>query len=148
MRVMNRCLACLIVGGLVLGASACAPFDGEAPTLVNTRWQLVSYGEPASEAAVIEDTEVTLAFPEEGQAGGSGGCNAFGAQYEILDGTLQFQEIESTVILCVDEGVMDQEVEYFEALRTAGEFELSQDELKIWYGDGQDVLNFIPDEPS
>ena len=148
MRMLNRCLVCLIAGSLALSGSACAPPDAEPPGLVDTHWRLVSYGEPGSESSVIQDTDVTLGFLDEDRAGGFGGCNTFGAQYEVLDGTLQFQEIESTLILCIDEDVMDQEVEYFEALRTAGEFELSENELRIWYGDGQQVLNFVPDEPS
>ena len=146
MRMLNRCLVCLIAASLALGASACALFDGEAPNLVDTRWRLVSYGEPGSETSVIEDTDVTLEFPEEDRAGGSGGCNTFGAEYEVSDSTLQFREIESTLILCIDADVMDQEVEYFEALRTAGAFELSEDALRIWYSDGEGVLNLVPAE--
>jgi heat shock protein HslJ len=140
----------VIVGVLVLAVSACAPGDGAGSDvdLVGTRWRLTSYGEPGSETPVLEETEVTLQFDEGGQAGGSGGCNTFGAQYEVLDGTISITEIVSTLRACTPEGVMEQEEQYYEALRTAREFELTDDALTIWYNDGQGVVNFVRIEPS
>ena len=159
MRTRNRGLIYLIIGILILTLSACAPSDGGLPDtgndqpgsetgLANTRWRLVSYGEQGSETQVIEGSEVTLQFEDSNQAGGSGGCNTFGAQYEVLDGRLSFTQIISTEIACTAEGVMEQEQQYFQALQTAGEFELTEGQLTIWYSDGQAVLNFVPMESS
>jgi heat shock protein HslJ len=145
---------------LILTLSACAPSDGALSDtgdnqqpgsetgLANTRWRLVSYGEPGSETQVIEGTEVTLQFEEGNQAGGSGGCNTFGAEYEVLDGSLAFTQIISTEIACTAEGVMEQEQQYFQTLQNAGEFELTNGQLTIRYGDRQGVLNFVPMESS
>lgn len=160
MRTGNRGLIYLIIGILILILSACTPSEGGLPDtgdnqqpgseagLANTRWRLVSYGEQGSETQVNEASEVTLQFEAGNQAGGSGGCNTFGAQYEVLDGRLSFTQIISTEIACTAEGVMEQEQQYFQALQTAGEYELTDGQLTIWYGDGQGVLNFVPMESS
>lgn len=148
MECVNGGSVLLVFAALILAMSACAPANGEVPELTSTRWRLVSYGEPGSEIPVIEDTEVTLQFDEENRAGGSGGCNTFGAEYEVANDRLSFGEIESTLIGCIAEGVMEQEAEYYDALWTAEEFELTEDELRIWYGDGHGVLNFVRIEPA
>lgn len=145
---MNRKMNLIIqvfAGCLILIMSACGPLDRPVPgpELVDTQWQLISYGEPDTETQVIEGTEVTLQFGEDGQAGGHGGCNTFGAQYEISNDQISFTEIVSTQIACPEEGVMDQEAAYFEALRSAETINLINDQLRIWYNGGQSVLNFV-----
>jgi heat shock protein HslJ len=153
MKAFYRRVSYFVVVVLALSLSACAPFGGATPgtgdqqpevDLANTRWRLVTYGEPGSETPVIEGAEPTLEFAEGAQAGGSGGCNSFGAQYEVEDAELHFGQIESTLIACLEEGVMEQEQQYFQALQTAGEFDVTEEQLTIWYGDGQSVLNFVP----
>jgi len=121
----------LILAVLVAAVPACAPRGG------------ASYGEPGSESPVLEGTKVTLQFQDENQAGGSGGCNTFGAQYAVSDGVISITEIESTLMACTAEGVMEQEEQYYDALQAAGEFDLRDGELRIWYNDGEGVLNFV-----
>lgn len=118
------------------------PGPGAEDNLANTQWRLVSFGEPGAEMPVIQATEITLEFEAGGQAVGSGGCNSYGAQYEVLGGALSFDQIIQTEIACTGEGVMEQEQAYFQALQAAGEFELTDGELKIRYDEGQGVLNF------
>ena len=148
MRDLTRASVVVIIGVLILALSACAPVDGDASELENTRWRLISYGDPGSQTPVIEETEVTLHVESGGQAGGSGGCNSFGAEYRVSDGTISFSEIISTEAYCLPEEVMEQERAYFEALRTADEFEVTDDQLRIRYGDGQGVLTFVRSEAS
>ena len=116
---------------------------GAETSLANTRWRLVSYTGPGSETPVIEGTEVTLQFEDGSQAGGLGGCNTFGAQYEVSDGKmLSITEVVSTLMACSEQALIEQETQYFEALQSADSFELSGDSLTILYGGGQGVLNF------
>jgi heat shock protein HslJ len=104
-------------------------------------------GAPGAEAPVVPGTEITLTFQSGGQAGGSGGCNSYGSQYQVQDGTISFDAIITTEMACLDEGVMDQEQRYYQALQAAGTYELAGDQLKITSGDGQVVLNFVRSQP-
>jgi heat shock protein HslJ len=117
---------------------------GIADDLVGTQWMLVSYGTLGAETPVVEGSEVTLAFQEDGQAVGFGGCNSYGGPYVAEDGVLSFGEVVSTLVACLDEQVMEQEQQYFQALQTAGQYELAADRLTIYYDGGQGVLNFAP----
>jgi heat shock protein HslJ len=99
-------------------------------------------GAPGAETPVIPGTEITLAFQSGGQAGGSGGCNSYGSQYQVQDGTISFDAIFTTEMACLDEGVMDQEQRYYQALQAAETYKLAGDQLKITSGDGQTVLTF------
>jgi heat shock protein HslJ len=44
---------------------------------------------------------------------------------------------------CVDDLVMEQETQYFTALQSALNFEISGNDLTIFYEDGQSQLNFV-----
>jgi putative lipoprotein len=156
---MKQAKRLLLVLAFIL--AACAPITAPpvptppAPTplpevppatmddLVATQWKLVSYGSPGAETPVVEGSEVTLAFQEDGQAGGSGGCNSYGGPYVVEDGVLSFGEIVSTLVACLDEQVMEQEQQYFQALQSAGQYVRGADQLTIYYDSGQRVLNFV-----
>lgn len=138
-------LSRLLLLTLALAMSACAP---PAPSsgdnsLTNTRWLLVSFGAPGAESQVVEGTSVTLEFGADGQAGGSGGCNSYGGAYQVQGNTLTFGELTSTLRACVDERGMQQETDYFEALQSAGTFELTGNQLAIAYDAGRGVLSFV-----
>lgn len=93
MKILNKRLMTFLAGFLILVQSSCAAANNEIPdtddgqepsttdSLVNTRWTLISFGQPGSENAVLSETEITLEFVVGNQAGDSGGCNTFGAQY-------------------------------------------------------------------
>jgi heat shock protein HslJ len=162
-----KCLLYLFLGIWGLALAACTPpaeatpgpGTGETPgiatptmslatpggvdPLANTQWTLDSFGPVDAMEPVIPGATVTLEFGGDGQAGGTGGCNAYGSPYEVSDGMLSFGDITSTLIACEAGGVMDQESRFFQALQAAGAFELTDDALRIEYGDGQGVLHFI-----
>lgn len=150
--VVLVCLGLLLAGsGWTLApAAAITPAAAQATVtpdseagLANSQWRLVSFGAPGAETPVIEGSTVTLEFGAGSQAGGSGGCNSYGGEYQVQGGALSVSQIVSTLMACVDERVTQQEQQYFQALEAAGRFELAADQLTIWYDDGQGVLNFV-----
>jgi heat shock protein HslJ len=124
------------------------PTPGAENNLANTQWTLVSFGPPGQETPVIPGSAVTLEFDAAGLTGGTGGCNSFGSEYTVQDNILSFGEIVSTLIACEDESITAQEQQYYEALRSAGRFEVAADRLTIWYGGEAGTLNFVPLTPS
>jgi heat shock protein HslJ len=148
----------LLFGLVFLLLTACTslgsiPITGDEATskpisrLSNTKWRLVSFGWPGAElqaaaTPVIESSTITLEFDADGQAGGFGGCNHYSVEYVVQENMLSFGEITRTLIAC-EEGIGQQEKRYFQALETAGEYELAEDHLVIWYSNGQGVLYFV-----
>jgi heat shock protein HslJ len=107
--------------------------------LGNVTWTLLSYGPPDASVTVLPNAPITLMFGPEG-IGGSGGCNSYFGQFQGGDGIVTFTDIGSTLIAC-DQPIMDQELAYLEALRTATAYQLTADgKLLITYAGG--VLTF------
>ncbi|OGO31561.1 MAG: hypothetical protein A2136_10950 [Chloroflexi bacterium RBG_16_54_11] len=132
----------LITLGLIISACATSGAGGgEIP--IPSKWKLESFGKAGAAAPVVTGSTVKLEFLEDGQLGGSGGCNSYGAKYEIDGTNLSIKELVSTLMACVDEKVMQQETLYFTALQSASSFEISGDKLTIFYGDGANQLNFV-----
>lgn len=120
---------------------------GEQPSeaaqeLSGTAWNLESLGPVGSETEVMEETTLVLSFDSAQEMGGTGGCNSFGAGYTVEDGRLVLGELVTTLIACDDQAVMDQELRFYEALQAAGEYELSEEELTIWYDNGESAMHF------
>jgi heat shock protein HslJ len=152
---LNKRLIELTLGVVVLVCAACTPQSGPLPNtgdgqalevesnLANSQWKLVSFGEADAEKPVIDGSSIVLEFEQNGQAGGSGGCNSYSARYEVQGNQLSFGEITRTLRACEQEGITQQEQNYFQALEVAGRFELDGDHLAIWYDGGQGVLNYV-----
>ena len=111
--------------------------------LDNTDWQLVSIGQVGSPAAVVAGSHVTLSFQPNGQVSGNGGCNSYGGNYQLQGSSVSFSQVVHTMMACSDQVLNDQESQYFNALQSAGQFQLAGNQFSIQYNNGQDVLNFV-----
>jgi heat shock protein HslJ len=132
----------------VNGGAPAEPTATPSPTsepvdLDGTTWMLQTIdGEP-----VPADVDATLSF-DNGQAGGSTGCNAYGASYELTDdGELTFDEIMQTEIYCEEpEGVMDVESAFTSALLDVKGFRVDHDRLILLDVEGRELLEFNRDD--
>ncbi len=150
---------------LALMLTACAPAQLETPSittptsaptsatvtleeidsLAGMQWLLTSFGTPDAETEAMAAAPITLEFSEDGQIMGNGGCNTYAGTYLVDGAVIRVGEVVSTLLACVDEDAMAQEIAYFDALQFATSYALADESLTIFYtspevGEGQ--LNF------
>jgi Tol biopolymer transport system component/heat shock protein HslJ len=107
-----------------------------------SRWQLSELeGLP-----VLERTLITLNF-EDGQAGGSSGCNSYSWHYPTAKRSADDVIIEVTVMACEDVALMEQEERYLQALEQAASYRSRGDRLEIQDASGKDMLLYIQAPP-
>ncbi|QPC83898.1 META domain-containing protein [Phototrophicus methaneseepsis] len=121
------------------------PAEGTMETpgmsLAGTQWELVAFGDVDGERPVLEETNLTLAFDEEGFVSGNGGCNGFGGNYTAdSEGALSISEIISTMMACADDDATQQESIYLSALQSAMSYEITDEQLIIHYGEATSLI--------
>jgi len=141
MNLKNWLVAILSVF-LLVALAACS---GTGPTvedpLNGTSWVLVGYGL----AAPLPGTQITATF-EDGNVGGSSGCNTYGGSYEVDGQNISLGNIFWTEMACLDpEGIMQQEQTYLEYLSGVTTFRVSHGQLQMTRPDGE-TLTFRPAE--
>ncbi|MEX1071447.1 MAG: META domain-containing protein [Anaerolineales bacterium] len=122
---INKTIVLAVLLGLLL--AACTP-GASGHELAGTNWQLVSIDGNAQVGEAIGGQPVTISFESNGQVGGSGGCNSYGGSYEAnaSAGAITFSEIVSTLMACMDNGIMEVEASYFAALNAATRYEITE----------------------
>ncbi len=146
---MNKSLLYLIIVVtfiMCMSIESCHGDDKKTtiPGLLLQIWTLESFGKIGQEQPLIPDTEITIQFDEEKKVGGSSGCNQYFGSYETKeDGTLTFGALAMTEMACLSpEGVMDQEQQYLEALSEVSTYDVEQKRLRLFYDEGQSVLDY------
>jgi heat shock protein HslJ len=129
---------------MVVLLAACVPVTGPEPApppeeleLEGTRWQL----ETLNGAPVVSGTTITLQFDADGRAGGNAGCNSYGGEYTLEGNSIAFDEIVRTLMACLNDGIMEQEDAYLQALDNAQMVSLGGDRMTISHDGGE--LNFV-----
>lgn len=132
--------------------AACTPVQpgtGEAPEtepLPESTWYLAAIGPVENPVPSLPNHLVTLEFGGDNSAGGSAGCNSFGGKYTVRGDTIAFDNLVTTLMACLEPGLMEQEAAYLAALGQGGRLERSEGALSIFYGEGQ-VLRFTSAPP-
>lgn len=110
-------------------------------TLEGALWTLSSFVDGDSVSSVLADSEITLTFDAiNNSIGGSGGCNSYGGSYAVEGDSITFSQLVSTMIACMDDGVMTQESTYLAALESVERYEVTGRQLTLFYGDGQQLI--------
>jgi heat shock protein HslJ len=129
-----------IIPLLVIAALALAACSGNS--LAGTSWTLVSYGDPAAPTMAVSGVDTSLNFDNNGQVGGSMGCNSFGGDYSVKGDKITFGSIISTEMAC-DELRMSQETSTFAVMSGTVSYTINGDTLTITSADGSKVMNLI-----
>lgn len=126
-----------------IALSGCVENGGGEEIPVNSKWELVSFGPEGETEPVLPETNITLKFEENNEFRGSAGCNQYFGSYQVEeDNSISMGTIISTEMWCQGEGIMEQEGRYLSSLRNVTSFEIEDDNLKLFYNDGEGVLNF------
>jgi len=129
----------LIMILVLLALSACTS-EKSSQSLAGTSWELATMDGQFP----LTGSSITLSF-EDGQMGGSAGCNSYGGSYEVDGDSIKPGELMSTMMYCQAEGVMDQEMAYLTFLSKVRTYAIIDRMLYLSQPDGRQ-LAFIPQE--
>jgi len=118
-------------GGAAGGA---ASPDGE--------WTLLTLnGDP-----LLAGSAINMTF-EDDKINGYSGCNSYFGSYTVTGSAIRFEEVGMTLMACLEDGVMEQEQAYFEALSNVAKFRLDDDWLELLDATGAALLVYARMEP-
>jgi heat shock protein HslJ len=146
--------ACLVAASLL--STGCLAPAGEKPggggtgsaILEGSSWDLLSLlALNGTTLGVLPGTGITAAFAAVGELTGSAGCNHYFGNYAVDGESLSIRDIGSTLMACLDPGVMDQESRYLSLLSSAARFRIDGDRLMISDALGGTILTFERELP-
>jgi heat shock protein HslJ len=115
------------------GGKALATFSKQSTDLAGTNWIVTGYNN-GNQAVVspLVGTELTVAFGADGRVTGNAGCNNYFGPYTQEAGKIDIGPLASTLKACLDPaGVMDQEMQFLEALQQAATYNLDANTLDL-----------------
>ena len=122
----------------------------EPAPLAGTPWQLEAYNNgKGGFTSVLLGAEITALFGEEGNLGGSAGCNNYKASYEVEGESIQIGPAASTRKMCHEPaGIMEQEAAYLAALEVAARYRIVGTRLELSSAEGSRVAAYQAREKS
>lgn len=128
---------------LALGTAGCESAISNDETndpLASRDWVALSIlGKP-----VIKPGGVTMSFGE-GRVSGRGGCNRYSGTADYANGAIKVGPLISTKMACMEDGIMQQESAYLNALQGATRYTIGGDgKLTIATGGGAIVYDPSP----
>lgn len=120
----------------------------EPLSLEASQWEMQSYDNGEGETVnLLPDTRVTALF-ENGELGGSAGCNRYFGGYQLDGEEINIGPLASTQMFCGQpEGIMDQEFQYLGAMQRAASYRITDDQLELLDAAGETVVTFKAAEP-
>ncbi len=106
-----------------------APLEG-------TQWELMTYNNGNNALVSVNPDSRITAFFENGKLNGSAGCNNYSGGYEIEGNNIEIGPLASTMMMCPDPGIMDQEQLYLAALGSAASYKILANRLELLNGEG------------
>ncbi len=109
---------------------------GDPQDLLLGEWQV----EDLDGRDVVDGSQVTVVFSDDGRLGGRGSCNSYGGQFTLTGESLTLGQLRSTLMACA-EPLMVQEQRLFELLESVQRFEIAEDgALMLHSHDGRSLM--------
>lgn len=123
MSLAKNILAMLLVTGSLWGCSLSQErATGKTMSLTGSQWQVEAIdGDP-----VAEDSDVTIAFSDEGRVSGSSSCNRYHGGWNASDNQLEFSRMAATRMACL-EPLMQQENRFLKLLGDVRHYQFAAD---------------------
>ena len=112
-------------------------FSAQNMSLEGTTWNLISFNDGQSLTSLVIDTEINAEF-KDGAVSGSSGCNTYTGDFQQNGLELSFGDLASTLMLCQEEGVMEQENAYLQALAKVTHYIVDGNNLTFY--DANDLI--------
>lgn len=121
-----------------------------AASLTGVIWQATNYNNGREAVVnVLDGTEITALFGEDGALSGSAGCNNYMTGFTVDDNQIRIEPAATTMMMCAEPaGVMEQEAEYVMALETAATFTIQGDVLELRTAEDALVARYVIAEPA
>jgi heat shock protein HslJ len=115
-----------------------ATFTAQSTKLGGTSWIVTGYNNgKQAVVSVLNGTQLTADFSEDGKLSGSAGCNRFTGGYEVTGSALKVGQLGVTRMFCGEPaGRMEQETQFLAALQGATTFRMEGSKLELRNADG------------
>lgn len=123
-------------GRLIFGPPAPVP---DQP-LVGTLWELRTLVTGDAAQSVVAGSRITIEFSADDRVGGSAGCNSFGSSFSLDGQQLSFGLFTTTLMACLEPGIMEQEALFLELLQGANSLAIVGEQLRIRSTAGELIL--------
>lgn len=115
-----------------------AVFIKQDLTLADTHWIVTGYNNgKQAVVSLIQGTQITMTFGNDGKVSGNAGCNRFTADYSVEEMSIRIGQAASTKMMCLEPaGVMEQENAFLQAMSSVAKFHPEGNQLELRTGDG------------
>ena len=140
-KIYNLSLSFMILATLMVACNSANPSAmSEEEALTATTWKLTAIDK---REPIEAPNEITLTF-NDGQVSGNSGCNSFGGSYSVNGDKIQFSQLASTMMACMQpEGIMEQEQVILQYLNQAQTYRFEDGRLVLVVS-GQETLTYEP----
>jgi len=116
----------------------------EPTPLTGTTWRLTGFNDgKGGSVSLLNGTEITALFDDEGGLSGTAGCNNYKASYEIDGRTISIGPAAATRMMCAKpDGIMEQESAYLSMLESAAAYRIKGDSLGVFDAGGTRLASY------
>ena len=125
----------MVIGCIEINPTPNVPFEDKT-------WVLETYGKQNNLQPVMEGKETSATFNSStGKVSGSAGCNSYSAGYQKTNDRLTVTAAISTKMACLTpKGIMQQEMDYLNALQATQTYQVRNNKLEIYCSDNRALI--------